>query len=224
MKQLIILIIIFIYGCSSNRILIHPQAFNDQTVTYFRGSSRLHSQSFLILELAIMDYSFDEMIINLSVTNTRLEPILFSEKNIEVEWLARDEIQPATVYSFDQLAEEAVEKGESNLVLVGDTAAGIGASIIPFGNIAYKVGKLFYSIGINTDGHQKRIDAFVFSQLNKNYLRQQTVEPGSSYSGILKIGFKNNLKEGDLIIFRVSVGNEIEEFNFICNEPNPSFD
>ena len=214
----------FMYGCSSSRVLIKPQVINDQTVAYARGVPSLHSQSLLKLELAIMDYSKDEMIISLSVTNNTLEPISFSEKNIDVELLTSKELQSAAVYSFEQLAEEAAERGESNLALAGGTAAGIGARFIPFGDIAYSVGRLFYSIGSNTEGHQERIDAFTFSQLNQNYLRQHTVEPGSSYSGFLKIGFENNLEKGDGIIFRVSVGNEIEEFNFTCNELNPAFD
>lgn len=224
MKQLIILSIMFLSACSSNRVLVQPQAINNQIVAYDRGASSLHSQSFLKPELAVMDYSSDEMIISLSITNTTLQPISFSEKNIEVELITAEELQPAIVYNFEQLAEEAAERGESNVALAGNTAAGIVSSFIPFGSIAYSVGRLFYSIGNNTTGHQKRIDALTFSQLNKNYLRQQTVETGSSYSGILKIGFENALEEGNGIIFRVSAGNEIEEFHFICNEPTPSLD
>jgi hypothetical protein len=224
MKKYIFLTIMLICGCSSNRVLIQPQAVNDQAVVHNRGAYSLHSHSPLKLKLAILDYAYDEIIISLSTTNTSSEPILFSEKNIEVELLASEELQPAFIYSYEQLTEEAAEKGESNLALIGNTVAGIGASFIPFGNIAYSVGRLFYSLNENTEEHQKRIDAFTFSQLNQNYLRQQSIEPGSTYSGILKIGFENDLEKGDDIIFRVSAGNEVEEFSFTCNEYNPSLD
>lgn len=103
--------------------------------------------------------------------------------------------------------------------MAGNTAVGIGASFIPFGSIAYSVGRLIYSISNNTEGHQKRIDKLTFSQLNQNYLRQQVIPPGSSYKGILKLGFENDLQQGDEIILSVVTGNETQAFNFICNKP-----
>ena len=221
MKKLLILGIIFmtVAACSSKRVLVHPQAINDQKITYDRGGVKLHSQSILKPEITILDYSFDEMIIGLSVTNLTPDTILFSEQNVSVELLAEEQLEAATVYSFNQLAEEAAESGQSTAGQVGETAVGIGVGFIPFGGIAYSVGKMFYDIGSNSDGHEKRIDQLTFSQLNKNYLRQQTIDPGSSYSGILKIGFEENLKEGDTLIFQVSAGSEVEKFSFTCKNP-----
>jgi hypothetical protein len=217
MKIIITLTLIFITSCSSNRVKIHPQTENEQTITYARGGVVLHSNTSLKPELTIIDYSYDEMIIGLSVTNTTSEPVLFSEKNIQVELLGLEESQQGTIYSFEQLIEEAAERGDSTLYQVGNTAVSIGVGFIPFGGIAYSVGRMLYSLGDeNSRTHENRIDVLTFSQLNKNYLRQQTIEPNSSYAGILKIGFEDELEEGDTITFQVLGGNEIEKFNFTC--------
>ena len=219
MTKIIILTLLFVTGCSSNRVMIHPQTESDQTISYARGGTVLHSQTALKPELTIIDYAYDEMVIGLSVTNTTQEPILFSEKNLQVELHTSEQSQSAIVYSFDQLIEEAAERGNSALYQVGNTAVGIGAGFIPFGGIAFSVGHLFYSLGGSNQTHQERVDALTFSQLNQNYLRQQTIKPDSSYTGILKIGFENDLEEGDTITFQVSAGDEIEKFNFVCEKP-----
>lgn len=219
MKKLIILTIIFISACSSNRVLVKPQVINDQTISYVRGNTRLHSQTFLESELTILDYSYDEMVISLTINNTSAESITITEKNIKVELLNTEGVQQkASIYSYDQLATEVAENSDNTLGQVGGTAAGIGASFIPFGSIAYSIGRLFYSIGSNTEGHQKRIDKLTYSQLSQLYFRQQTVEPESSYSGILKIGFEEELEEGDKIIFSVRSSLGIESFNFTCKD------
>lgn len=223
MKKIIILTLILLNACSSDRVLVQPQLSDDQTVTYERGKSKILSKSILKPELIIMDYSYDEMIIGLTISNTTFEAITFSEKNVEVELLSDDELEAATVYSFEQLAEEAAERGEDAMEQVGGTAASIGAGFVPFGSIAYSVGRLFYSLGSSSGGHEKRIDSLTFSQLSQVYLRQQTVEPDSNYSGVLKIGFEDELEEGDTIIFSVSSGEKIEKFKFICEE-KPSTD
>jgi hypothetical protein len=218
MKKFIILTLIFLNACSSDRVLVKPQLSDGQTVTYERGKSKLRSKSSLKPELIVMDYSYDEMIIGVTISNSTSEAITFSEKNVEVELLSEDEPEAVTVYSFEQLAEEAAERGGDTAKQVGGTAASIGAGFIPFGSIAYSVGRLFYSLGSSTGGHEKRIDSLTFSQLSQVYLRQQTVEPDSDYSGILKIGFEDELEEGDTIIFKVSSGDTIEKFKFICEE------
>ncbi len=217
MKLFLILAIMLLTACSTNRVRIHPQVMNKQTITYVRGGPRLHSQTILQPELTILDYSYDEMLAGLTVTNTTPEPILFSEKNLKVELAKPEKLVPATVYSYEQIIEQAAEAGGSTAARVGDTAVGIGVGFIPFGGIAYTVGKLFYSLGSqDSETHQKRIDAVTFSQMNKNYLRQQTLQPGESYSGIVKIGFEDNLQEGDQIIFQVIGSDETEKFNFVC--------
>ncbi len=217
MKFFLIPAIMLLVACSSNRVVIHPQVLNKQTITYARGGPQLHSQTILQPELTILDYSYDEMVAALTVTNTTSEPILFSEKNLKVELSRSGDLIPATVYSYEQIVEQASEAGGSTAARVGDTAVGIGVGFIPFGGIAYTVGKLFYSLSSqNNEAHQKRIDSITFSQMNKNYLRKQTLQPGEDYSGIVKIGFEDDLQEGDQIIFQVIENNETEKFNFVC--------
>lgn len=220
MKSLIILFSILLAGCSANRVQLEPQLINAQTVTYVRGSSKLNSQSLLKPELAVLEYSSDEMVIALAVTNLTVEPILFSEKNLTVNLLSSGELQAATIYRYEQLVGEAAEKGYNTAGQVGNTAVSIGASFIPFGGIALSVGRLFYSIGSqNTESYEERVDNLTFSQLNQNYIRQQTIEPGAKYSGILKIGFENDLEIGETIIFTLSAEDEIEKFIFNCEQP-----
>jgi len=214
---LIPVIIMLITACSSNRVIIHPQVMNKQTITYARGGPQLHSQTILQPELTILDYSYDQMVAALTVTNTTSEPILFSEQNLKVEVVNAEKSVPATVFSYEQIVEQAAEAGGSAAARVGDTAVGIGVGFIPFGGIAYTVGKLFYSLGNqDSETHQKRIDSITFSQMNKNYLRKQTLQSGDSYSGIVKIGFEDDLQEGDKIIFQVIGNEETEKFNFVC--------
>jgi hypothetical protein len=219
-KIIIVLTLLFITGCSSKRVMLHPQTVENQTITYARGGAVLHSQTTLKPELTIIDYSIDEMLIGLSVTNTTPNPILFSEKNIQIDLLTSEGSQRATVYSFEQLREEAAESDDSSLYDAGNTAVGIGVGFIPFGGIAFSVGQLVYSLGDkNNQTNQNRIDALTFSQLHQNYLRKHTIEPESSYAGILKIGFENDLEEGDIITFHVITEGEIEKFNFTCKNP-----
>lgn len=219
MKVLSILAIVILSACSAKRVVIHPQAMNKQTITYARGGPKLKSQTALQPELTILDYSYDQMVIALTVTNTTSEPILFSEQNLQVELLGAEQSVLATVYSYEQIVEQAEEAGVSTAARVGDTAVGIGVGFIPFGGIAYTVGKLFYSLGNqDSESHQKRINSITFSQMDKNYLRKQTIQPGESYSGIVKIGFEDDLQEGETIIFQVKANDETEKFNFVCKD------
>lgn len=219
MKKMLFFLVIVISGCASNNVQLDPKAINNQKISYERGGAKFHSQAASQFELTILDYTQNEMVIGVSVTNSTLEPIPYSEKNVTVEWVYKDEVKEAHIYNFEELAEVAEEKGYRTGTLVASTAAGIGASFIPFGGIAYSVGSMFYAIGSqNSQGHQQRIDKLVYSQLNKNYLRRQTIAPGEKYSGILKIGFEDTLEAENIIIIQVAVGDEIEKFHFTCKE------
>jgi hypothetical protein len=70
----------------------------------------------------------------------------------------------------------------------------------------------------STLSHEERVDQLTFSQLNKNYFRQQTIQPKEQYSGILKIGFEDDLEVGDRVMFKLIIGNQLETFNFTCKE------
>ncbi len=213
------MIVFLMIGCSSNRVQLNPRALDDQKVSYARGGVKLHSQSTLKSELTVLDYSYDEMILAVSITNSTLEPLLFSDKNVTADSLVSEEMKTAHVYNFQQLTEEAAEKGYNTAALVGNTAAGIGAGFVPFGGIAYSVGRLFYTLGSqDSEGHQDRVDKLVYSQMNQNYLRQQTVAPGETYSGILKISFEDSLEPENKVIIQIAVGDETDKFNFICEE------
>ena len=220
MKKMLFFLIFVISGCAStNSVQLDPKAINNQQISYERGGAKFNSQAASKFELTILDYTQNEMVIGVSVTNSALEPMLYSEKNITVEWVYKDEVKEAHIYNFEELAEVAEEKGYRTGTLVASTAAGIGASFIPFGGIAYSVGSLFYAIGSqDSQGHQQRIDKLVYSQLNKNYLRRQTIAPGETYSGILKVGFEDSLKAENIIIIQVAVGDEVEKFHFTCKE------
>ena len=221
MKKMLFFLIIGISGCASNSVQLDPKAINSQKISYERGGAKFHSKAASKFELTILDYTQNEMVIGVSVTNSTLEPIPYSEKNITVEWVYKDEVKQAHIYNFEELAEVAEEKGYRTGTLVASTAAGIGASFIPFGGIAYSVGSMFYAIGSqNSTGHQQRIDKLVYSQLNKNYLRRQTIAPGETYSGILKIGFDDSLKAENTIVIQIAVGDELEKFHFTCKEIN----
>jgi uncharacterized protein YceK len=219
MKITFLLLAILLTGCSASRVQIHPIVINNQAVTYARGNIKLNSQTGLKPELTILDYSLDEILIGLTVTNTTNESILFSEKNLTVDLVASDKSEVGTVYTFDQLAEEAADEGYDTATQVGSTAAGIGSGFIPFGSIAYSIGRLFYSVGSQSAAsHEENIDKLTYTQLNSTYLRQHTLEPEASYSGILKIGFADDIKAGDTIIFTLSAGGEVEKFKFNCQQ------
>ena len=214
-----VLLVALLSGCSSSRVQVSPQATDDQKITYVRGGAKVHSQSTLKAELTVLDYSYNEMVIGLSVTNSTLESMIFSEKSVVVERIVDGEIETAQVFNFEQLTEQASERGYKTAALVGRTTVGIGASFIPFGGIAYSIGSLFYAIGSQDSGHQERVDKLVYSQMSKDYLRQQTVEPSGRYSGVLKIGFDDELEPEDKVIFTVSdSNNNVEKFNFICEK------
>ena len=220
MKKMLFFLVIVISGCASNSVQLEPKAVNKQQIAYERGGAKFHSQAASKFELTILDYTQNEMVIGVSVTNSTSEPMPYSEKNVTVEWVYKDEVKNAHIYNFEELAEEAGEKGYRTGKLVASTAAGIGASFIPFGGIAYSVGSLFYAIGSQDSkgGHQQRIDKLVYSQLDKNYLRRQTIAPGETYSGILKIGFEDTLEAENIIVINVAVGDESEKFHFTCKE------
>jgi len=220
MKKILFFLIFVISGCAStNSVQLDAKAVNKQQISYERGGAKFHSQAASKFELTILDFVQNEMVIGVSVTNSTLEPIPYSEKNVTAEWVYKDEVKEPHIYNFKELAEEAEEKGYRTGKLVASTAVGIGASFIPFGGIAYSVGSLFYAIGSqDSKGHQQRIDKLVYSQLNKNYLRRQTIAPGETYSGILKIGFEDALKAENTIVIQVAVGDESEKFHFTCKE------
>lgn len=218
MKNILLLSVILLAGCSANRVKLEPHVINNQTVTFVRGSSKLNSNALLKAELAVLEYSSNEMVIALSVTNPALESILFSENNLTANRLALGVLQHAIVFQYDELVGEASEKGYGTAGKVGNTAISIGASFIPFGGIALSVGRLFYDIGSSSasESHEERVERLTYSQLDKNYIRRQTIEPGGQYSGILKIGFEDDLEAGDSVIFTLSAEGDIEKFVFKC--------
>ena len=219
MRNLIsIIILVNFCACSSSRILLHPKKSESQTVSYSRGISILQSQETLNPEFSIMDYSENEMIIGLTVTNITSEPLTISEQNLKAELTSGEEIHHAKIYDYEQLIKESADRSNENLALAGNTAAGIGAGFIPFGGIALSVGKLFYTVGNGSEEHQKRIDSFTFSQLNQHYFRLQTLQPSEKYSGFLKIGFDQNFKAKDKIAFHFVYDDQTETFTYSCKE------
>lgn len=219
MKKIITFGLVLLVGCSANRVQLEPQLINNQTVTYSRGSSQLNSPSRFKPELAILEYSSDEMVIALSITNSTNEPILFSENNIKVKLLSSGELHDASIYNYGQVVEEAADKGYNTAAQVGNTAVNIGSGFIPFGGIALSVGRLFYSLGSQNveSSYQDRVDKIAFSNLNQ-YIRRHTIAAGEQYSGVLKIGFEEDLEEGNAVVFTLNVENEIEKFIFDCDE------
>lgn len=225
MKKLTPLIAVLVLtGCSSTHVALQPNPTENQEITFLRGRNKLNSKSLFKPELAVLEYSEDEMVVSVGITNFMDKPLIVSENNLTAERYPADKdekIQQGTIYHFEDLAEEAADSGYNTSYQVGDTAASIGASFVPFGGIVYAVGRLFYSLGSqhSTASHDERVDQLTFSQLNQNYFRQQTVAPKTQYSGILKIGFEDDLEVGDVITFKLHVNEQIEQFSFTCEQP-----
>lgn len=221
MKQYLLLMsALLATGCSSTHVLLQPELSDGQEINYSRGRSKINSQSLFKPELAVLEYSEDEMVVGIGITNFTDKPLLLSEDNLVAERLSAGETEQAIIYHFDDLVKDAAKSGYSTAYQVGDVAASVGVSFIPFGGIVYSLGKLFYSLGSSqTAGSpEERVDQLTYSQLNNNYFRQQTVAPEVEYSGILKLGFDGDFEEGDKVTFKLTVGGQVENFVFICKE------
>jgi hypothetical protein len=75
-------------------------------------------------ELAVLEYSEDEMVVGIGVTNFTDKSLLVSEDSLTAERQAfgEEEIQSATIYHFEDLAQEAAKEGYNTAYQVGDTA------------------------------------------------------------------------------------------------------
>lgn len=206
---------LLLVGCSATPVHLEPNTNHDTTINYDRGSIKLKKQSLINPELIVFDYSPDELVINLSVTNSKQVPLIVSHKIFTVTVKSDSKSHHGTVYSFDQLVQQAVDKGYDEMYQVGTTAAGIGASFIPFGNIAYSVGRLFYSMGSqHYVSDEERIDKLVFSKLNQGYFRQHTLQPRERYSGFVRIRFEEDLQVDDEVVVSINMGGIEDKFSF----------
>lgn len=204
-------------GCATkSRVNITAAPIEQQNSAFMRGGVKLASKNHKT-ELTVVDYSHDEMVVAISVANDKTEPFLFSEKNITSQHLHLDQGANAKIYSYEELLAEYGKSDYSTIAQVGQTAASIGAAFIPFGGIALSLGSLLYSLSEQDVSHQDRINSLVQSDFNQTYLRQHTIDPKADYSGIVKIGFSEELAMGDKVLFNVSIDNKTESFTFVCN-------
>lgn len=221
MHRLVIMLAIsltfLVSGCSNpkKRVTIQAAPTENQVSAFMRGGVKLSSSEYKT-ELTIVDYSDHEMVIALSVKNETDAPVTFSEQNITARHLYEGKRFKTKVYGYEELLTEYQDSGYSPMVQVGTTAVSIGTYFIPYGGIAMSLGSLLFSLAEQGVSHKDRINSLVASQLNQLYLRQHTIAPDTEYGGILKIGFKEELRAGDKVLFNVSVGERIESFSFVC--------
>jgi hypothetical protein len=203
-------------GCSSqNRVSIAASPTPQQNTAFMRGGVKLSSKNHKIA-LTVVDYSTTEMLAAISLANDKTQPFLFSEKNISVQHFRSDKTVNAKVYSYEELRAENSNSDNSALGQIGATAASIGSSFIPFGSIAMSLGYLAYSLYDQDNTNKNRIDSLVAAQLDQLYLRQNTIEPQQEYEGIVKIGFSEELKVGDKVLFNLILDDKTEGFTFVC--------
>ena len=203
-------------GCATQkRVTLSASPTAQQSSAFMRGGVKLSSKSNKV-EVTVVDYSYDEMVVAISIANNKSEPFLFSEKNISSQHLHLDQDTNAKIYSYEELLAEYSNSSYSAMVKVGQTATGIGTTFIPFGGIAMSLGNLLFSLSEQGISHKDRINSLVASQLNQLYLRQHTVDPKKEYGGIVKIGFSEDLASGDKVLFNVAIGNKTESFTFVC--------
>ena len=204
-------------GCSSNekRVALDAAPVNSQNKSFIRGGVKLSSQD-KKREITVVDYSFNAMIVAVSIENNDKQSLVFSDKNIKVQHVSSNKTYQTKVFSYDELLNQSAGSGHSAIKTVGSTAVSIGSQFVPFGGQIVTLGKLLFSLSQQGVAHEDRIDAVVSSQLDKMYLRQHTVEANAKYGGIIKINFTEELKTGDKIVFNVSTSNKTESFTFIC--------
>lgn len=203
-------------GCAEQkRIGISSAPAAQQNSVFMRGGVKLLSKNHKT-ELTIVDYSEDEMVASISLTNDTNKAFVFSEKNITARHQRLNRISNAKIYSYEELLAEYSDTDYSAVSQVGQTAASIGASFIPFGNIALTLGSLLYSLSSQGLTNKSRIDSIVSAQLGEAYLRQQTVNAKTEYGGIVKIGFEEGLAKGDKVLFTVTIADQTETFTFVC--------
>ncbi len=215
--MLTISLTVFVSGCSSpkKRVTIQAAPTKNQVSAFMRGGVKLSSTDNKT-EMTLVDYSDHEMVVALSVKNETDAPVMFSDQNITARHLYEGKSFRTKVYSYEELLAEYQNSSYSPMMQVGTTAVSIGTSFIPYGGIAMSLGSLLFSLAEQGVSHKDRINSLVASQLNQLYLRQHTIDPDTEYGGILKIGFKEELRTGDKVLFNVSVGEKIESFSFVC--------
>lgn len=203
-------------GCATQtRVTITTSPTAQQNAAFMRGGVKLSSKN-QKMEVTVVDYSYDEMVVAISVANDKPEPLLFSEKNITVQQLHSGQPINAKIYNYEELLAEYSDSSYSAMVQVGQTASSIGAGFIPFGSIAMSLGNLLFSLSEQGLSHKDRINSLVASQLSLMYLRQHTLEPKAEYGSIVKIGFSEQLNTGDKVLLNVTIGNKTESFTFVC--------
>lgn len=207
---LILALMLAVTGCSSNRVLVQPVAEENQSVSYERGQLQLAAEASNPLELTIVDYSGDEMIIEVSVSNNGDDPFDFSDQSVKGKIISPDQHYPVNILRYDTFLKNRNDSSDNMWRKTGATAVSVGSAFIPYGGIASSVAQLLFSLNQETSvSLQDRIDA-------QAYLRRHTVEPNTDYGGRLKIGLPKQLESGDVLMFQVSSADEVQDFRFIC--------
>ena len=197
-------------GCSSNPVQVQPLAVTIQSVSCDMGQLRLKSELPHPLGLTIVDYSEDEMIIEVSVFNAGDESFDFSDKSVKGKIVSSDRDYPVDVIRYDVFLDNHDDMSESAWIKTGSTAISVGSAFIPYGGIAFSVARLLFALEQDGGGSlQDRIDA-------QSYLRPHTVEPDTGYQGRLKINLPKQLESGDVLVFQISSADEIHDFRFLC--------
>lgn len=207
---LILALMLSAAGCSSTRVQVQPLAVENQSVSYDRGQLQMTSETPHPLGLTIVDYSEDEMIIEVSVANTGNDPFDFSDKSVKGKIVSPDRNYPVNILRYDAFLKNRTDTSNTTWKRTGSTAISVGSSFIPYGGIASSVAQLLFSLGQESGATLKdRLDA-------QSYLRRHTVEPDTDYGGRLKVNLPKQLESGDVLVFQISSLDEIQDFSFIC--------
>lgn len=211
LMPLLLAALLIVSGCASNPVVVQPVAEENQSVSYEKGQLQLKDEASNPLKLTIVDYSGDEMIIEVSVSNNGDDPFDFSDQSVKGKIISPDRHYPVNILRYDTFLRNSSSSNDDIWRRTRSTALSVGSSFIPYGGIASSVAQLLLSINQEArTPQQDRIDA-------QSYLRRHTVEPNTDYGGKLKISLPKPLESGDVLMFEVSsAANEIQDFQFIC--------
>ncbi len=208
-------------GCaapSSTKIRLEPKPTDGQTISYQRGQTQMQAGGANPVRLTVVDHAGDQLVVHVSVENRGTTEYLFSEQNLSGEMVSGKWVQPLAFYTYEEVLEELDDSDEKLAAEAGSTAVSVGSKAVPYGGTMSSIAQLAMAASTQ-DGNdpEARLDVLTRAALENNaYIRRNTMSPGSTYEGILRVALLEPLSECESMRFNVQVGADLHRFVFDC--------
>ncbi len=206
-------------GCAtsgSSTVHLEPDPTEGHRISYQRGQTQIQAGSENPVRLTVVDHAGDQLVVHVALEARDATEYVFSEQNLSGEMVSRSGVQPLRILSYEEVMEELDDSDERLATQAGSTAVSVGSKIVPYGGSIGSIAKLAMATR-NDHDPEARLDALTRAAIEENaYIRRNTMRPGSTYEGVLRVALPEFISECESMHFNVRVGADLHRFAFDC--------